>query len=65
MFARPKIARHFELDEHDVIMTVATDSADLYGSERTSYGKRHYPQGLDAVDAGCIFGQHLAAVAPP
>ena len=63
VLAAIKIARHFDLDENDVIMTVATDSADLYGSERTSYGRRHYPQGIDAVDAGCIFGQHLAAVA--
>jgi cysteine synthase A len=63
VLAAIKIARHFDLDENDVIMTVATDSADLYGSERAGYGKRHYPKGIDAVDAGCIFGQHLAAVA--
>ena len=32
-----KLAKHFDLGADDVVMTVATDSAALYGSERESY----------------------------
>jgi cysteine synthase len=57
-----KIAKHFDLDESDAIVTVATDSAAMYGSERAAYVKRNYPAGFDGVAAGEIFGQHLAGI---
>ena len=57
-----KIAKHFDLDESDAIVTVATDSAAMYGSERDAYVKRRYPGGFDGVNAGEIFGQHLAGI---
>ena len=57
-----KIAKHFDLDESDAIVTVATDSAAMYGSEREAYVKRHYPAGFDGVNAGEIYGQHLAGI---
>jgi cysteine synthase len=44
-------------------MTVATDSAEMYASERQSYLARRYPDGFDEVNAGEIFGQHLDGVA--
>ncbi|MBI4456661.1 MAG: pyridoxal-5'-phosphate-dependent protein subunit beta [Acidobacteria bacterium] len=58
-----KIAKHFELGDCDAIITVATDSAALYDSERQTYLARRYSGGLDEVHAGEIFGRHLQAVA--
>ena len=57
-----KIAKHFELGESDAIITIATDGAALYDSERSAYLKRHYPNGFDEVHAGEAFGRHLQAV---
>jgi cysteine synthase len=63
LVAAIKIARRLELSEEDVIVTVATDSAALYGSERRKFLTTHYPDGFDAVGAGEVFGQHLLGVA--
>jgi hypothetical protein len=57
-----KVAKHLDYDSDDVVMTVATDSADLYRSERQSYLARRYPDGFDEVSAGEIFGRHLEGV---
>jgi cysteine synthase len=58
-----KLAKHLDYGPNDVVMTVATDSAALYGSERHTYVARHYPAGFDEVNAGEIFGRHLAGIA--
>ena len=58
-----KIAKHLELGASDAIVTVATDTATLYDSERGTYRGRHYSGGFDEVHAGEIFGHHLEAVA--
>jgi hypothetical protein len=58
-----KLAKHLDLGAKDVIMTVATDSAALYASERENYRARHYPDGFDEVNAGEIFAGSLEAVA--
>jgi cysteine synthase A len=63
LVAAIKTARRLELGEADVIVTVATDSAALYGSERRKFLATHYPDGVDAVGAGEVFGQHLLGVA--
>lgn len=57
-----KLARHLDYGPNDVIMTVATDSAALYGSESEGYIKRRYPNGFDAVNAGEVFSRHLEGV---
>jgi cysteine synthase A len=57
-----KLAKHLDLGAEDLIMTVATDSAALYGSERQSYRTKRYPKGFDEVDAGEIFAGSLEAV---
>jgi cysteine synthase A len=57
-----KVARHLELGADDVIMTVATDSAQLYASERQSFLARQYRDGFDEVNAGEIFSRHLEGV---
>jgi cysteine synthase len=57
-----KLAKHLDYGPDDVVMTVATDSAALYGSERQGYLARRYPDGFDEVDAGAIFARHLEGV---
>jgi cysteine synthase A len=57
-----KIARHLELGPDDVVMTVATDGASLYETERRAYEQRRYPHGFDEVNAGEVFGRHLEAI---
>jgi cysteine synthase A len=56
------LAKHFDYGPDDVVMTVATDSAAMYGSEGESYVARRYP-GFDEVNAGEIFARHLEGVA--
>src|SRR5277367_5120302 len=63
LVAAIKTAKRLELGEADLLVTVATDSAGLYGSERRKYLAAHYPDGFDAVNAGEIFGQHLLGAA--
>ncbi len=43
IIAAIKLARHLDLGADDVIMTVATDSAQLYASERQNFLARRYP----------------------
>ena len=62
IIAAIKIARHFELGESDIVITIATDGAALYDSERAAYLKRCYPNGFDEVHAGEAFGRHLQAI---
>jgi cysteine synthase len=58
-----KLAKHLDYGPNDVVMTVATDSAALYGSERQAYLARRYPDGFDDVNAGEIFGRHMEGIA--
>jgi cysteine synthase len=63
LVAAIKAAKRLELGDDDVLVTVATDSAALYGSERRKFQAASYPDGFDAVSAGEIFGQHLLGAA--
>jgi cysteine synthase len=54
-----KVAKHYGMGPDDVIVTVATDGAAMYGSERDLTLAKHFPDGFDAVSAGEAFGQHL------
>ncbi len=58
-----KLAKHLDYGPNDVVMTVATDSAALYGSERDAFLARRYPDGFDEVNAGEIFGRHIEGIA--
>jgi cysteine synthase len=60
--AAVKVAKHLDLGAEDVIMTVATDSASLYASERQSFLARRYRDGFDEVNAGEIFSRHLEGI---
>jgi cysteine synthase len=57
-----KLAKHLDYGPNDVVMTVATDSSAMYGSERERYVARCYPQGFDAINAGEVYSRHLEGI---
>ena len=57
-----KTAKHLRLTSDDVIMTVATDGAEMYRSEHEGYMASHHPDGYTAVEAAADFAGHLANV---
>ena len=63
VLAAIKAAQRLGLGTGDAIVTIATDSAAMYGSEREKFAATHYPDGFDDVNAGEVFGQHLAGLA--
>jgi cysteine synthase A len=63
LVAAIKTAKRLELGEEDVILTIATDGAALYESERRKFLASQYPEGFDSISAGEVFGQHLLGIA--
>src|SRR5207302_4203710 len=57
-----KVAKHLDFTADDLVMTVATDSALLYASERQNFLARRYLDGFDEVYAGEIFSRHLEGI---
>ncbi|MDI6772022.1 MAG: pyridoxal-5'-phosphate-dependent protein subunit beta [bacterium] len=57
-----KTAKHFGMGPTDVVITVATDGAAMYATEREKSLKKFYPGGFDAVAAGATFAGHLGSV---
>ena len=62
VLAAIKTAKHQHLGADDVLLTVATDGAGLYRSERDKWLANHAPDGVDQVAAAELFGIHLANV---
>jgi hypothetical protein len=60
MLAAIKTAKYYDLGSEDVILTVATDGAAMYGSEITKAVKRYYGNRFDEVAAGETWGRALA-----
>lgn len=58
VLAAIKTARRLDLDENDVLITVATDGSELYPSEIAGHLARKGGR-FDQVDAAEAFGQHL------
>jgi len=58
-----KVAKRFGLGPDDVVVTVATDGAALYASERELALARHFPDGFDEVAAAETYGEHLLGTA--
>lgn len=54
-----KVARYYRLGPDDAVVTVATDSAAMYGAEREKRLRRDFPRGFDPVAAGETFGQYV------
>jgi hypothetical protein len=63
VLAAIKVAKQFNLGANDVIVTVATDGAAMYDSERSLAEARYFPDGFDTVGASEIVGEHLLGVA--
>ena len=63
LVAAIKLAKRLELGEDDLIVSLATDSAALYGSERRKYLATRFSDGFDDVNAGEIFGEHVLGIA--
>jgi cysteine synthase len=59
VLAAIKTAKYYRMGSEDVVVTVATDGAGMYGTERDKAMSRHYPQGFDGVAAGEVFGEHV------
>jgi cysteine synthase len=62
LIASIKVAKRLGLGEGDLVVSVATDGAALYGSERAKTTARLWPDGFDARAAAAVFAQHLAGV---
>lgn len=54
-----KYAKYMDLGENDVVMTVATDGADMYHTEMSIAESKYYSQGFDEVQAAEAFGQSI------
>jgi cysteine synthase len=59
VLAAIKTAKRLDLGAGDAVMTVATDSAAMYGSERRKYAAKAFAGGFDATAAGEVAGRHL------
>ncbi len=64
ILAAVKTAKHLRLGPDDVIMTVATDGAGMYGSERQRITARDFPDGFDVADAAEVFGRWMLGTGP-
>jgi len=62
ILAAIKYAKHFQLTDKDTVLTVATDSAEMYQSEKQKVlGKPEFTP-FDRTGAAEIFGQYLAGL---
>ena len=59
VLAAVKTAKQLGLGADDVVMTVATDGAEMYDTERDRIAERDFPAGFDEVDAGEVFGRWM------
>jgi cysteine synthase len=57
--AAVKTAKYLRLEPQDVIITVATDGAGMYQSERQRIAARDFPGGFTAMDAAEAFGRWM------
>jgi cysteine synthase len=58
-----KTARYLQLGAEDVIVTIATDGAMLYTTEREKATRKYFGGNFDTIGAAEVFGEHLAGVA--
>ncbi len=61
VLAAVKAAKYLRLGPDDVVMTVATDGAAMYASERRRIAARDFPAGFTAADAAEVFGRWILA----
>jgi cysteine synthase A len=58
--AATKLSKYFDLGPDDVVLTVATDSAEMYGSEVAKAMRHDFGNRFDAVSAGETWGRFMA-----
>lgn len=63
VLAAIKVAKYYGFGPDDLVLTVATDGAEMYGSERQKALAKHFGGSFDEVSAGEVFGQHLLGAA--
>lgn len=61
VLAAAKVARHLRLGPDQAIVTVATDGAEMYASERARVMTRDHARGFDDAAAARAFDQHVLA----
>jgi cysteine synthase len=61
ILAAVKVAKYLRLGSQDAILTVATDGAGMYQSERERVQARDYPAGFEEAHAAEAFGQWMLA----
>jgi cysteine synthase len=61
MLAAVKTAKYLRLGPDDVVITVATDGAGMYRSERERIAARDFPDGFGSLDAAEVFGRWMLA----
>jgi cysteine synthase len=61
ILAAVKAAKYLRLGPDDVVLTVATDGAGMYGSERDRIAARDFPAGFGPADAAEVFGRWMLA----
>ena len=54
-----KMAKYFGWGPDDVVLTVATDGAEMYASERIRTNQRRFGAAFDTYHAAEVYGQHL------
>ncbi len=59
ILAAVKLAKYLDLGHEDVIVTVATDGAEMYESERARITARDFPGGFDEISAAESFSQWM------
>ena len=59
IIAAIKTAKYYRLGPDEAVVTVATDGAEMYGSEQVKAEAKYFPAGFDEVHAGEVFAQHL------
>jgi cysteine synthase len=62
ILAAVKTASYLRLGPDDVVITVATDGAAMYGSERERIMARDFPAGFEPADAAEVFGRWMLAI---
>jgi hypothetical protein len=61
VLAAIQTARHHQFGSDDVLIMVATDGGEMYGSEIDRITRRDHPAGFGAAQAEAAFDQYLAA----
>jgi len=64
ILAAVKTAKYLRLGPDDVVITVATDGAGMYGSERERIAARDFPGGFGTADAAGVFGRWMLGTGP-